>query len=158
MRAHFRHLRFKSFPFILRAPQSIEIWPLKSVSEVSGVHRDSISQSGSCLGSVRVHSLTLSYTPGSPWCDSRASLWPAPLQPLCLGCEAKARVATVWVFFAFDLFCCGFFVLLLAFLWLFGAVAFIGLLPSFDLLTFSFVNFGLIFWLSPCGFLLQRKS
>jgi hypothetical protein len=39
-------------------------------------------QSGSCLGSVRVHSLTLSYTPGSSWCDSRASLWPAPLQPL----------------------------------------------------------------------------
>jgi len=24
-----------------------------------------ISQSGSCLGSVKVHSLTLSYTPGS---------------------------------------------------------------------------------------------
>jgi hypothetical protein len=68
--------------------------PLKSVSEVSGVHRDSISQSGSCLGSVKVHSLTLSYTPGSPWCDSRASLWPAPLQPLCLGREPKARVAT----------------------------------------------------------------
>jgi hypothetical protein len=53
-----------------------------------------ISQSGSCLGSVRVPSLTLSYTPGSPWCDSRASLWPAPLQPLCLGREPKARVAT----------------------------------------------------------------
>jgi hypothetical protein len=62
--------------------------------KVSGVHRDSISQSGSCLGSVRVHSLTLSYIPGSPWCDSRASLWPAPLQPLCLGREPKARVAT----------------------------------------------------------------
>jgi hypothetical protein len=37
---------------------------------------------------------SLSYTPGSPWCDSRASLWPAPLQPLCLGHEPKARVAT----------------------------------------------------------------
>jgi hypothetical protein len=36
-----------------------------------------------------------SYTPGSPWCDSRASLWPAPLQPLCLGREPKARVATL---------------------------------------------------------------
>jgi len=69
--------------------------PLKSVSEVSGVHRDSISQSGSCLGSVRAHSLTLSYTPGSLWCDSRASPWPAPLQPLCLGHEPKARVTTI---------------------------------------------------------------
>jgi hypothetical protein len=65
-----------------KEPQAIDIWPLKSVSEVLGVHRDSISQSGSCLGSVRVHSFALSYTPGSPWCDSWASLWPAPLQPL----------------------------------------------------------------------------
>jgi hypothetical protein len=69
--------------------------PLKLVSEVSGLHRDSISQSESCLGSVRVHSFTLSYTPGSPWCDSWASLWPAPLQPLCLGREPKTRVATL---------------------------------------------------------------
>jgi hypothetical protein len=53
------------------------------------------------------YSLTLSYTPGSVWCDSRASFWPAslwpfcfdfraptwptPLQPLCLGHEPKAR-------------------------------------------------------------------
>ncbi len=42
-------------------------WSLKFL----GVHRDSISQLGSCLGSVRVHSLTLSCTPGSLWCDSR---------------------------------------------------------------------------------------
>jgi len=48
------------------------------------------------------HSLTLSYTPRSMWCDSRASSWlnsrtsswPATLQPLCLGREPKARVAT----------------------------------------------------------------
>ncbi len=59
-----------------------------------GVHRDSLSQLGSCLGSVKAHSLTLSYTSGSLWCDSRASSWPAPLQPLCLGREPKARVAT----------------------------------------------------------------
>jgi hypothetical protein len=74
--------------------QAIEIWPLKSLSEVSEVHRDSLSQLGSCLGSVKAHSLTLAYTPGSLWCDSRASSWPAPLQPLCLGREPKARVAT----------------------------------------------------------------
>jgi len=40
-------------------PQAIGFWPLKSLSEVSGVHRDSISQSGNCLGSVKVHSLIL---------------------------------------------------------------------------------------------------
>jgi hypothetical protein len=73
MRAYFRHLRFKSFPIIQRTSRAIEFWPLQSLFEVSGVHRDSISQSGSCLGSVRVHSLTLSNIPGSMWCDSRAS-------------------------------------------------------------------------------------
>jgi hypothetical protein len=83
---------------------------------------------GVCLGSVRVHSLTLSNTfshslalsctPGSMWCDSRASFcldsrasswlnsrassWftlglpfgPHPCNSLCLGREPKARVAT----------------------------------------------------------------
>jgi hypothetical protein len=53
------------------------------------------SQSRSCLGSVRVHSLTLSYTPGSMWCDSRAFFWPTPLQPLCLGREPKTKVAKI---------------------------------------------------------------
>jgi hypothetical protein len=62
MRAHFRYLRSKSFPMVPRAQQSIEIWPFNSPSEVSGVHRDSLSQIGSCLGNVRAHSLTLSYT------------------------------------------------------------------------------------------------
>jgi hypothetical protein len=57
------------------------------------------------------HSLTLSYTPGSMWCDSSRSSWPAllqclcldsrasswltPLQALCLGRKPKARVATL---------------------------------------------------------------
>jgi hypothetical protein len=50
-------------------------------------------QVGVALGVWRL-SLTLSYTLGSLWCDSRASPWLAPLQPLCLGCEPKARVAT----------------------------------------------------------------
>ncbi len=41
-------------------------------------------------------------TPGFPslWLNSQASFWPATLQPLCLGREPKARVATVpltWV-------------------------------------------------------------
>ncbi len=58
MRAHFRHLHSKSFPI----PQAIEFWPLQSLFEVLEVHRDSISQNGSCLGSVRVHSLILPHT------------------------------------------------------------------------------------------------
>ncbi len=74
--------------------QAIEFWPLKLLSKVLEVHRDSISQSGSYLESVRVHSLTLSYTPGSMWCDSWAFSWLAPLQPLCLGRKPKARVVT----------------------------------------------------------------
>jgi len=45
----------------------MEFWPLKSLSKVLEVHRDSISKSGSCLGSVRVHSLTLSYTYLHSW-------------------------------------------------------------------------------------------
>jgi hypothetical protein len=78
-----------------------------------GVHRDSISQSGSCIGSVSVHSLTLPHiflhsweyvmwlldfflahtlAASLPWLP--ASSWPATLQPLCLGHKPKARVAT----------------------------------------------------------------
>ncbi len=57
------------------------------------------------------YSLTLSYTPGSVWCDSRVSSWPAPLRLLCFdsqaptwstplqalwfGREPKARVVTL---------------------------------------------------------------
>jgi len=35
------------------------------------------------------HSLTLSSTPGSMWCDSPAFSWPAPLQCLCLNSQAS---------------------------------------------------------------------
>jgi hypothetical protein len=45
----------------------MEFWPLKLFSEVLGVHWDSISQSGNCLGSVKVHSFTLSYTYLHSW-------------------------------------------------------------------------------------------
>jgi hypothetical protein len=94
IRSHFKHLSSKSFLMIKRTSQSIEFWPLKLLFEILRVHRDSISQSKSCLGSVRVHSLTLSYTFGSMWCDSWAFSWPTPLQPLCFGREPKARVMT----------------------------------------------------------------
>jgi hypothetical protein len=51
-------------------------------------------QSGSSLGSVRIHSLTLSYTLESMKCDSRASFLAHTFVSLCFGREFKARVAT----------------------------------------------------------------
>jgi len=50
------------------------------------------SQSGCSLGSVRVHSLPLSYTPKSMRCDSQASLLAHNLVSPFLGREPKARV------------------------------------------------------------------
>jgi hypothetical protein len=41
------------------------------------------------------HSLTLSYTPGSMWCDSSASSWPAPLQCLCI--DSQASFLLLWL-------------------------------------------------------------
>jgi len=71
-------------------------WPLQLFFEDSKVHQDSNSQSGSSLGSVRVHSLTLSYTPRSMRCDSQASFLARTLANPCFGREPKARVATLW--------------------------------------------------------------
>ncbi len=56
-----------------------------------GVHWDSNSQGGSSLASVRVHSLTLSFTPELP-------LLAYNLVSPCLGHELKARVATLHLF------------------------------------------------------------
>ncbi len=53
------------------------------------------SQSGSSLGSVRVHSLTLSYIPESMKCDFRASFLACNLASICLGYEPKFQVATI---------------------------------------------------------------
>jgi len=41
------------------------------------------------------YSLTFSYTPGSMWCDSRASSWPAPLRPLCLDSRVFSWLVTL---------------------------------------------------------------
>ncbi len=60
-----------------------------------GVHWDFNFESGSSVGSVRVHSLTLSYTLGSMRCDFRASFLVLTLVSPCLGCKLKARVATL---------------------------------------------------------------
>jgi hypothetical protein len=112
MRAHFRHLRSKSFQMILRTQQSIEISPFNSPSEISGVHRDS-SQNGSCLGSVSFHSLTLPrtslnsrecvVTPGLPlgphpsnafaFAPGLPSFWLATLPCLCLDSRASFLLA-----------------------------------------------------------------
>jgi hypothetical protein len=61
--------------------------------------RDSNSQNWSSLGSVRVHSLTLSYTPGSIRCDSWASLLACTLTSPCLSGEPKAKIAATnpWI-------------------------------------------------------------
>jgi len=76
------------------------VWPLQLFSENLGVHWDSKSQSGSSFGSVRVHSLTLSYTLGNMRCDSQASFLARTLASLCLGCKPKARVATLVLLFS----------------------------------------------------------
>jgi len=68
---------------------------LKSPSENSGIHWDSISQSGSSLGSVGVHSLTLSYTLGSMKCDSQASLLAHTFASICFDHKPKARVVII---------------------------------------------------------------
>ncbi len=73
---------------------SNRFWPLQSLSKDSEVHEDSNSQSGNSLGSVRVPSRTLSYTPKNMRCDSWVALLARTLASLCLGCKLKARVAT----------------------------------------------------------------
>jgi len=58
------------------------------------LHRDSNSPSGSCLGSVKVHSLTLSYILKNIRCVSQASFLSRTLANPCLDREPKVRVAT----------------------------------------------------------------
>jgi hypothetical protein len=58
--------------------------PLQSPFEDLGVHREFNSQNGSSFGSVRVHSLTLSYTFGSMDVTPRFLSWLAPLQAFAL--------------------------------------------------------------------------
>jgi len=79
---------------IQKTLQSNEFRPLKLLSENSKVPRKSNSQSGSSLGSVKVHSFTLSYTPGSMKCDSWASHLAHTFASPCFGCEPKVRVTT----------------------------------------------------------------
>jgi hypothetical protein len=56
---------------------------------------ESNSQSEGSFGNVRVHSFTLSYTPGSMRCDSQISLLAHTLVSPCLRHEPKVRVVTI---------------------------------------------------------------
>jgi len=71
--------------------------PLQLLFEHLEVHRDSNSQSGSSLGSVRVYPLTLSCTLESMPHDSYASLLARNLVSPYLGHEPKAKVVTLLV-------------------------------------------------------------
>ncbi len=75
--------------------QSNEFWPLQFPSKDLGVHWDSNSQNGSPFGSVGVHSLTLSYTPGSMKYESWDSLLACTFASPCLAHKPKVRVAIV---------------------------------------------------------------
>jgi hypothetical protein len=59
----------------------IALWSFESPSRLH------LPKVGVALGVWRFtpsYFLTFFYTPGSMWCDSQASSWPAPLRPLCL--------------------------------------------------------------------------
>jgi hypothetical protein len=78
--------------------------PLRLFYENSEVHWDSNSQSGSSLGNVEFHSLTLSYAPKSMKCDSQASLLAHTFASPCLGREPKVKVVTLLVIIWFIIF------------------------------------------------------
>ncbi len=65
---------------------------LQSPSEGSGVHRESIFQSGSCLGSVRVHSSHFPTPLGACGVIPGLPFGLQPCKPLCLGRKPKVRV------------------------------------------------------------------
>jgi hypothetical protein len=79
-----------AFQWYKKTSQSIGFWPLQLLSEHSGVHWDSNSQGGSSLGSVRVHSLTLFFTPRLPPLARN-------LVSPCLDREPKAKVTTTFI-------------------------------------------------------------
>jgi hypothetical protein len=69
--------------------------PLQLPYEGLGVHQQSNSQSGSSFGSVGVHCLTLSYTPGSMKCDSWDLFLARTFASPCFSREPKAKVMTL---------------------------------------------------------------
>jgi len=79
---HHKPLSFNPWNFSLKFWESTET-PSPKVGVALGV-----------WGFTPSYSLTLSYILESMWGDSRASSWPATLQPLCLGHKPKAKVVT----------------------------------------------------------------
>jgi hypothetical protein len=97
MWAHFRHLSSKIFQWYkeLLNPLSFDFYN-HSIKIWESIW-DSNSQDESSLGSVRVLSFTLFYTPRSMRCDSRASLLACTFVNHCFGREPKVRVVTMKV-------------------------------------------------------------
>jgi len=72
-----------------------EFWPLKLLSQNLWIHQDSNSQSENPLGSVWVHSFTLSYIPKNMKCNSWASFLACTFVIPYLGRKPKAKVVTL---------------------------------------------------------------
>jgi hypothetical protein len=79
-------------------PQVVEVWPLKSSSKNSGVHRNSNSQwtPWGCEGSF-LHTFSHSWE-YVVWL--LASFLARNLANSCLGCEPKVRVTTLYFFYS----------------------------------------------------------
>jgi hypothetical protein len=88
MQAQFINLRLKSFQWYNGCFNPMNFHPLLLP------YRNFNSQNGSPLGSVWVHSLTLSYTPKRMKCDSQTSLLARTFASPCFSHEPKGRLAT----------------------------------------------------------------
>ncbi len=101
MRAHFRHLRFKSFPIVQKKIQSNEFWPLKLLYEDLGLHQNSI---GTPIPKMRtqlgVYGLIPSHSPTFMWAwnvTPELHFWFAPLQALALVTSPRLGSRQKWV-------------------------------------------------------------
>ncbi len=104
MRGPFQTSKFQELSNDIKNFSIHWVLTLQLLSEHSGVHRDSNSQCGSSLESVRVYSLTLSCTLGSMRHDSQASFLARNLATLCLGHKPDARVAIIIAKFQYLIF------------------------------------------------------
>ncbi len=96
----FLELEAGNMPLSLNFPQLDFVKPSSGFHPVTWecINKDFNSQNGSSLGNVRVHSLTLSYTPGNMRCDFWASLLARTFTSPCFGRKPKARVATTFLY------------------------------------------------------------
>ncbi len=87
----FKISEFQDLSNVIRTFQSNGFWPCNHTLKI-WKSIGTPSQSGSSLGSVGVHSLTLSHTLESMKCDSRASLWPSTSQTLALVMNPRLKL------------------------------------------------------------------